>query len=85
MPANVAMPSGLTPFGQMVFRALQTYGAVVTDQAGSVSIESEQPSDWAAEGHSGTDPITASWDGDQEYQVVASLPWASLQVVDPPQ
>ena len=78
------MPSGLTPFGQMVFRALQTYGAVVTDQAGSVSIESEQPSDWAAEGHSGTDPITASWDGLQEYQVVATLPWSSLQVVDPP-
>jgi hypothetical protein len=85
LPANVAMPSGLTPYAQMVFRALQTYGAVVTDQAGSVSIESEQPSDWAAEGNSGTDPITASWDGLQEYQVVATLPWASLQVVDPPQ
>jgi hypothetical protein len=85
LPANVAMPSGLTPFAQMVFRALQTYGAVVTDQGGSVSIESEQPSDWAAEGHSGTDPITSSWDGLQEYQVVASLPWSSLQVVDPPQ
>ena len=78
------MPSGLTPFAQMVFRALQTYGAVVTDQGGSVSLESEQTSDWAAEGHSGTDPITASWDGLQEYQVVASLPWSSLQVVDPP-
>jgi hypothetical protein len=83
-PANLAMPSGLTPFGQMVFKAIQTYGMVVTDQGGAVMLEAEQPSDWAAEGHSGTDPITASWAGEQEYQVVASLPWASLQTVDPP-
>jgi hypothetical protein len=79
------MPSGLTPFGQMVFRAILTYGMVVTDQAGAVMIEAEQPSDWAAEGNTGTDPITASWQGQQEYQVVASLPWSQLQAVDPPQ
>ena len=78
------MPSRLTPFAQMVFQAIETYGAVVTDQGGAVSIEAEQPSDWAAEGHSGADPITASWEGLQEYQVVASLPWSDLQVVDPP-
>jgi hypothetical protein len=78
------MPSGLTPFAQMVFRAIETYGAVVTDQARGVFLEAEQPSDWAAEGHTGTDPITASWEGLQAYQVVASLPWSDLQVVDPP-
>jgi hypothetical protein len=85
LPSYITMPSGLTPFAQMVFRALQTYGAVVTDHGGAVMLESEQTSDWAAEGHSGTDPITASWGGLQEYEVVASLPWSSLQVVDPPQ
>ena len=84
-PANMTMPSGLTPFAQMVFRAVQTYGMVVVDHGGSVSLETEQPSDWAAEGHTGTDPITASWDRLQEYQVVATLPWSGLQVVDPPQ
>jgi hypothetical protein len=26
----------------------------------------------------------ASWTGEQEYQVVANLPWSSLQAVDPP-
>jgi hypothetical protein len=83
LPANLAMPSGLAPFAQMVFRALQNYGAVVTDYAGGVMLVAEQPSDWAAEGHSGTDPITASWDGLAEYQVVADLPWAELQAVDP--
>jgi hypothetical protein len=83
-PANETMPSGLTPFAKMVFKAVQTYGMVMVDQGGAVMIEAEQPSDWAAEGHSGTDPITASWDGLPEYQVVASLPWGDLQTVDPP-
>jgi hypothetical protein len=68
----------------MVFHAVETYGAVVTDQAGGVFLEAEQPSDWASEGRAGTDPITASWGGLQAYQVVASLPWSDLQVVDPP-
>jgi hypothetical protein len=78
------MPGGLTPFGQMVFRAIQTYGMVCIDQGGAVMIEAEQSSDWAAQGNSGTDPISASWQGQQEYQVVASLPWSNLQAVDPP-
>ncbi len=84
-PAGESMPSGLTPFGQMVFKAIQTYGAVVVDQGGAVALEADQTSTWAAEGHSGTDPITASWDGLPEYQVVASLPWNDLQTIDPPQ
>jgi len=83
-PANLAMPSGLTPFGQMVFKAIQTYGAVVVNQGGSVALDADQPTAWAGEGHSGTDPITASWDGQPEYAVVASLPWADLQAVIPP-
>jgi hypothetical protein len=77
------MPSGLSPFAQMVFTAISTYGMVVVDQGGAVMIEAEQSSDWAAEGNTGTDPITASWDGLQEYQVVANLPWSSLQAIDP--
>jgi hypothetical protein len=56
----------------------------VVDQAGAVMIEAEQTSDWAAEGNTGTNPITASWDGLEEYQVVANLPWSNLQAVDPP-
>ena len=84
-PAGTAMPTGLTPFGQMVFKAVQTYGMVVTDYAGGVMLQAEQPSDWAAEGNTGTDPITASWAGQAEYQVVANLPWSQLQAVDPPQ
>jgi hypothetical protein len=83
-PSWLAMPGGLTPFAQMVFRAIQTYGMVVADRGGAVMLEAEQPADWAAQGNGGTNPITASWDGRQEYQVVATLPWGQLQVVDPP-
>jgi len=81
LPAALARPSGLTSFGLMVFRAVQKYGMVTTDQAGAVMIQAESTSDWAAQGHTGVDPITASWDGRQEYQVVADLPWNLLQVV----
>jgi hypothetical protein len=34
IPPNVAMPQGLSPLGQKVFRALQSYGAFVIDVAG---------------------------------------------------
>ncbi len=76
------MPAGLTPFAQMVFRALQTYGMVVTDQAGAVMISAESPSDWTAQGHQGTDPITASWQGQPEYATLNGIPWSSLQVIN---
>lgn len=82
-PASLAMPGGLTPYAQMVFRAGQTYGFVVTDYAGAVMLQGEQMSDWATEGNSGTDPITKSWAGQAEYSIVASLPWSSLEAVAP--
>jgi hypothetical protein len=82
-PPSLAMPSGLTPFGRMVYRAIQDYGVVITDQSGDVTLYAEDPSDWVAEGNKGVDPITKSWDGQQEYQVVANLPWAQLQTLVP--
>lgn len=84
LPASLVMPPGLTPFAQMVFRALQKYGAVITDQAGDVSLVAEQASDWYAQGNTGPDPITESWAGEPEYRVVANIPWSQLQAVEPP-
>ncbi|HUB71345.1 MAG TPA: endo alpha-1,4 polygalactosaminidase [Acidimicrobiales bacterium] len=72
-----------TPFEHMVCVAGQKYGFVVTDQGGAVMLEGEDRADWAAQGNSGSDPITASWDGQQEYEVVADLPWDQLEAVDP--
>jgi hypothetical protein len=37
IPPAVAMPQGLSPLGQKVFRAYQTYGAFVIDVAGGVT------------------------------------------------
>ncbi|HUC14788.1 MAG TPA: hypothetical protein VMS00_10085 [Acidimicrobiales bacterium] len=84
-PTDMAMPSGLAPFAEMVFKAVQTYGMVVVDQGGAVGLEADQPIVWRAEGNHGTDPITTSLRGLAVYKVLADLPWSSLQVVDPPQ
>lgn len=73
------------PFANMVFQAGLKYGFVVTDKSGAIEISAEQPSDWAAQGGSGQDPITVSWDGQPEYNVIADLPWDELQAIDPPQ
>jgi hypothetical protein len=83
MPEDIPAPTGLTPFARMVFRALQHYGAVVTDHAGAVMIQAESAGDWAAEGHSGQDPLTVSWGGKPEYAVLSGIPWGRLQVLQP--
>jgi hypothetical protein len=83
MPRGIPVPAHLTEFGRMVFKALQAYGMVVMDHAGAVIVEAESPADWAQEGHHGTDPITASWDGRQAYQVLDGIPWKDLKVLAP--
>jgi hypothetical protein len=93
---GTAMPGGLTPFAQMVFKAISTYGMVVVDRGGAVMLEADQPNftadgvnyigPWQAEGEpAATDPIDTTTGTDAEYQLVANLPWASLQAIDPPQ
>jgi hypothetical protein len=84
-PTSLAMPSGMTPFARMVFKAIQSYGAVITDQSGGVAIEAENGYDWTYEGHTGTDPLTAAWDGQLEYHALDGMPWSELQVVAPTQ
>ncbi len=83
-PPGTPEPKDLTPFGQMVFQALKSYGAVVTDYSAGVNIVIEQPSDWFAEGHPAPAPLNASMEGDPLWAVIASLPWSSLQAVTPP-
>ena len=84
LPTSVNCTTQANAFADMVCVALQKYGMVVNDQGGAVMLNAEQPSDWTAEGNTGTDPLTSSWAGAQEYQVVANLPWSQMQVVDPP-
>jgi hypothetical protein len=81
---GTAMPSGLAPLAQMVFKAGLKYGFIVVDQGAAVGIEADQLTAWSGEGHSGPDPISASQDGVQSYQVIAGLPWDDLQLIVPP-
>jgi hypothetical protein len=84
---GTAMPSGLSPFAQMVFKAISTYGMVVVDMGGAVMLEADMadPGPWEGQGNSvASDPITNATDNLAEYQLVANLPWQDLQAVDPP-
>lgn len=81
LAANTPMPAGLTPFAQMVFRAIQNYGLVVIDHAGAVMIQAETSADWAFQGGTGVDPITNSFAGKPQYAVLNGMPWSQLQVV----
>lgn len=85
MPSTVPMPSGLTPLAQLVFAALQKYGAVVTDYAGGVELETESRADWAFTGHTGTDPLTTSLGADVSatYKALNGIPWGDLQTIVP--
>lgn len=84
LPANLPTPAGLTPFALMVFHALKTYGAVVSDRSGAVALSAENYADWTNQGHHGTDPITASFAGQPEYKALNGIPWPSLQAINPP-
>jgi hypothetical protein len=89
------MPAGLTPFGQMVFKAILSYGMVALDMGGDVAIEADMngyvdgtttvEGPWEEEGNPvSTDPINNATGTTPSYELVANLPWSDLQAVDPP-
>jgi Fibronectin type III domain len=81
LPAAVKKPSGLVPFSSMLFDCLQRFGAYVVDQtqnSGYNMFVAEDPSNWKAQGMTGTDPITASMGGQPAYEAVAPIPWSQL-------
>lgn len=83
-PSSVAMPSGLTPLAQMIFHAIQNYGMVLTDTAGSVGIGAESPQGWQLTNNTNSDPITTAMNGVPEYNLMNNFPWSQLQAVTEP-
>jgi hypothetical protein len=86
-PSTLAMPSDLTPLGQMIFKAIQNYGMVATDAGGAIQIEAEAPGGWYATTDTPkttTDPISAAMNGVPQYNVIAKLPWSQLEAVQEP-
>ena len=69
------------PYENMVCHAVQTYGIISVDYSGAYQINQEDPADWTQMGYTGTDPITTSWGGKQEYNVIEGLPWTQLQAL----
>jgi hypothetical protein len=84
LPASTSCSGLVTTLADLVCQAIKTYGLVVVDQAGAVMLQAEQSSDWAAEGLTGTDPLTSAEQGQPEYLAVYNIPWSALQAVDPP-
>ena len=68
----------LTPGQLMIARAIQRYGAIVTDTSGSVSIQAEDPRPDEVNG--APDPYAAYFAGPQ-YGWLQGIPWQDLQAV----
>lgn len=75
IPPGVAMPGGLTPVGQMVWRALQTYGGFVTNRSGSAGLVADPNSTTNAQ----IAPLRVSWDSRHHSDLDLIVP--HLQVV----
>ncbi len=73
---------GLTPLGEAVARAAQTYGFIVVDTAGAVSVMAESGLPEQANG--GVDPWKEILGGTPTYAQLKGFPWSRLQVLDAP-
>ena len=79
-PSSVVMPSGLQPFAQIVFRAIQKYGVFIGDTSGTAAIYAENQASWQAAGL--PSPYTALFSGGTHgYDILKNLPWSQLQVL----
>jgi hypothetical protein len=68
----------LSPVVAMIARAAQRYGLVVRDKGGNVAFFGQDPIT------TGSDPYAGAggyFEGKYPYQLLASFPWSSLQVV----
>ena len=68
---------GLTPIGQMVARAAQKYGFVISDKGGAVAVKTE--SGQATKAETGTNPWDTLLDGVPPSKVMANFPWDRTQ------
>lgn len=71
----------LTRLGEMVARALQQYGMVVSDTAGAVSFQGQDPVPLTASGR--RNPWTAWFGSTPSYQALSGVPWRDLQALAP--
>jgi hypothetical protein len=65
------------PVAKMIAKAAQTYGFVVWDKAGAISLRFENPKVYTIAGK--PDPYVAIWNGTPTYAVLNGIPWDRLQ------
>lgn len=67
----------LTSIARMVAKAGQTYGFVVWDKAGSISVRFENPKSFTQVGQ--PDPYVTQFNGVPNYALLDGIPWNKLQ------
>jgi hypothetical protein len=67
----------LHPVAKIIARAAQTYGFVVWDKAGAVSLRATNPKSYTARGE--PDPYVALFNGTPNYAILDRFPWDRLQ------
>ena len=67
----------ITPTAKIIAKAAQTYGFVVWDTAGSISLRFENPLPYTLRGK--PDPYTAIFNGVPPYALLNGIPWDRLQ------
>lgn len=70
---------GLTPLGEAIARAAQTYGFIVVDTAASVAVMAE--SGLPDEARTGTDPWASILGDVPTYKQLEGFPWSRLEVL----
>ena len=79
LPASLNLAQfNLTPGELMVAKALQTYGAIITDSSGSVAMQAEDPRPYEVDGAG--DPYAPYFSGPQ-YNWLKDIPWQDLEAV----
>jgi hypothetical protein len=67
----------MTTVGKIIAKAAQTYGFVVWDKAGALSIRVQNPKSYTALGK--IDPYVALFGGQPSYAILNGFPWDRLQ------
>ncbi len=67
----------LSPVGKIIARAAQTYGFVVWDKAGAITLRADNPKSYTQRGEK--DPYPELFGGKPAWSILQGLPWEKLQ------